>query len=229
MAHVAAGIFGLFGEKTHPYLGLTGGHLISQDGYVKDQRKNGFGSYQWVIGAAMKPNDLLGIANSRPELIGNELHEFLTRAAFHLGTMGTTTEVLPELSNRIETSTQKDQNGMPLAQVIYNHSENTRSLIEHCRSEGLEIFKAAGTLQSWAGGVGNVHLMGGTIMGEDPGSSVTDEYGRTHDIPNLVIAGSGLFPTSGGVNPTFTIHAITQRTTERMLEHWIDFSPSSQH
>ena len=229
MAHFAAGIFGLFREKTLPYLGLTGGHLICQDGYVKDRRKNGFGSYQWVIGPALKPNDLLGIANSRPELIGNELHDFLDRAAYHLGTMGTTAEVLPELSNRIETSARKDRYGMPLAKVIYNHSENTRLLIRHCQSEGLDIFRSAGALQSWAGAVGNVHLMGGTIMGEDPASSVTDEYGRTHDVPNLLIAGSGLFPTCGGVNPTFTIHALTRRTAERMLNHWNDFSISSRH
>ena len=224
MSHFAAGIFGLFNEKTYPYLGLTGGQLISQDGYAKNKRKNGFGSYQWVIGSAVKPNDLLGIVNSRPDIIGNELHDFLKQAAVHLGTMGTTAEVLPEISNRIEISTQKDRNGMPLAKLIYNHSDNTRTLIKHCQAEGLDIFKAAGAKQSWTGGVGNVHLMGGTIMGEKPDSSVTDNYGRTHDVPNLLLAGSGLFPTCGGVNPTFTIHALTQRTVDHMLNNWNDFS-----
>jgi choline dehydrogenase-like flavoprotein len=59
--------------------------------------------------------------------------------------------------------------------------------------------------------------MGGVIMGNDPGASVCTSHGQTHDIPNLFVAGSSLFPTSGAVNPTFTIHAVTTRSAE-----WID-------
>jgi len=45
-------------------------------------------------------------------------------------------------------------------------------------------------------------------------ASVTNGYGQTHDFPNLFIAGSGLFPTSRAVNPTFTIHALALRAAE---------------
>jgi choline dehydrogenase-like flavoprotein len=57
-------------------------------------------------------------------------------------------------------------------------------------------------------------------MGGDVAASVTNSFGQCHDIPNLVIAGPGLFPTSAGVNPTFTVHALTARSADHLLAHW---------
>ncbi|PCJ33448.1 MAG: hypothetical protein COA93_07755 [Alphaproteobacteria bacterium] len=65
-----------------------------------------------------------------------------------------------------------------------------------------------------------MHIMGGTIMGDTAENSVTNSYGQCHDIDNLFIAGPGLFPTSGGVNPTFTVHALTLRSSEYILNNW---------
>jgi choline dehydrogenase-like flavoprotein len=65
-----------------------------------------------------------------------------------------------------------------------------------------------------------MHIIGGTIMGDDAATSVCNSYGQTHDIPNLVVAGAGLFPTSAGVNPTFTIHAVTARASQHLLANW---------
>jgi choline dehydrogenase-like flavoprotein len=65
-----------------------------------------------------------------------------------------------------------------------------------------------------------MHIMGGTVMGTSATNSVTNSYGQLHDIPNLVIAGPGLFPTSAGVNPTFTVHALAARSAERLLATW---------
>jgi choline dehydrogenase-like flavoprotein len=62
-----------------------------------------------------------------------------------------------------------------------------------------------------------MHIMGGTVMGEDPARSVCDAFGRLHELDNLYIAGTGLFPSSGAVNPTFTLHALALRTAERLL------------
>ena len=56
------------------------------------------------------------------------------------------------------------------------------------------------------------HIMGTTIMGTDPTTSVADGFGRSHDVPNLWILGSSLFPTCGTVNPTLTLAALALRT-----------------
>ncbi len=58
------------------------------------------------------------------------------------------------------------------------------------------------------------HIMGTTIMGDDPSDSVVDRWGRTHDVPNLWIVGSSVFPTSSTANPTLTLAALTLRTAQ---------------
>jgi choline dehydrogenase-like flavoprotein len=63
-------------------------------------------------------------------------------------------------------------------------------------------------------------VWGGTIMRSDPGPSVTIGYGQTHDVPNLFVAGPGLFPTGGAVNPTFAVHTLALRAVEYMVRSW---------
>jgi len=60
------------------------------------------------------------------------------------------------------------------------------------------------------------HMMGTTAMGNDPHISVTDAFGRSHDIRNLYVAGSSLFPTVGTANPTLTLAALALRTADRL-------------
>jgi cholesterol oxidase len=75
---------------------------------------------------------------------------------------------------------------------------------------------AAGARETWAGQAGSMHIMGGTIMGKSAADSVTNSYGQ-HDVPTVVIAGPELFPTSAGVNPAFTAHALAARSAQLML------------
>ena len=54
--------------------------------------------------------------------------------------------------------------------------------------------------------------MGPHRMGSDSSTSVTDADGRTHDHPNLFLAGGKLFPTFSAAKPTLTIAALALRT-----------------
>jgi choline dehydrogenase-like flavoprotein len=51
--------------------------------------------------------------------------------------------------------------------------------------------------------------MGTARMGTDPGRSVVNEWGRSHDVRNLFIVDGSIFVTSAGVNPTATIQALS--------------------
>ena len=62
--------------------------------------------------------------------------------------------------------------------------------------------------------IGGYHHIGTARMALDPRRGVTDGDGRVHDIGNLYIAGSALFPTSGWANPTLTILALALRTAD---------------
>jgi choline dehydrogenase-like flavoprotein len=61
------------------------------------------------------------------------------------------------------------------------------------------------------------HVMGTTKMGDDPATSVVDGFGRSHDVPNMFVVGSSLFPTVGTANPTLTLAALALRTADAML------------
>ena len=61
------------------------------------------------------------------------------------------------------------------------------------------------------------HLMGTHRMGTDPSASCADRFGRTHEHPNLYLAGAGLFPTVDAANPTLTIAAMALRTADHLV------------
>jgi choline dehydrogenase-like flavoprotein len=62
--------------------------------------------------------------------------------------------------------------------------------------------------------------MPGSIMGTDAGNSVVDSYGQTREIPNLYIAGPGIFATAGASNPTYTTFALSLRRAEQLAAQW---------
>ena len=84
-------------------------------------------------------------------------------------------------------------------------------------SEGADIMRAAGASEVWSGPRIGMHIMGGAVMGNDPAQSVTNAVGRVHDTDNLYIAGPALFPSSGAVNPTFTLTAMASRQADYLL------------
>jgi len=63
------------------------------------------------------------------------------------------------------------------------------------------------------------HYMGTTRMGNTPQSGVCDANGKVHGVDNLYVAGSSVFPTTGGVPPTLTIVALALRLADHLREH----------
>ena len=55
------------------------------------------------------------------------------------------------------------------------------------------------------------HVMGTARMGDDPHTSVCDRWQRLHDVDNVMVADSSVFPTSTGYGPTLTIVALAIR------------------
>jgi choline dehydrogenase-like flavoprotein len=48
-------------------------------------------------------------------------------------------------------------------------------------------------------------------MGSDPATSVVDPFGRLHDLDNVIVADSSVFPTASGYGPTLTLVALAAR------------------
>jgi choline dehydrogenase-like flavoprotein len=220
MSHPLTNIWGLFDEDVENHMGMNAALLMSQDDYPKN-RKEAFGSYMWFIGIAQKPNDILGFANSQVSIFGSALHDFMKKAARGLATMQAQGEEAPNAENRVVLADRKDEFGFPLARIVHGVDEEVMKLFNYQVDSGLRIMRATRAKEVWASPAPTfAHTPGGTIMGKTAEDSVTDSYGRTHDVANLFITGTGLFPTEGAVNPTFTLHALTLRTAEYMAAHW---------
>ena len=217
MTHALVQILGLFAQETSPHRGVTGAHLISHEHYGKTSTSGAFGSRQWLIAPSIKPNDVAGLAAARMDLNGEKLGKFIQQAVRHGANMVGMCEEAPNPENRVMLGSQKNSWGNYSAKIEHKFSADAKKLWEAMRDEGMAIFKKGGASDVWHTPMNSAHLMGGTIMGVDPKTSVTDDVGRVHGQSNLYIAGTGLFPTSGAVNPTFTLHALALRTVKKLI------------
>lgn len=62
-----------------------------------------------------------------------------------------------------------------------------------------------------------LHLMGGCPIGTDAKTSVVSPDFQVHGFPNLYAADSSIFPTAPGINPSYTIMALSVRASRSML------------
>jgi choline dehydrogenase-like flavoprotein len=60
------------------------------------------------------------------------------------------------------------------------------------------------------------HIMGTTVMGDDPESSVVDRYLKHHKIRNLLVLGSGSYPTCAPANPALTLSALAMWAVDHL-------------
>src|SRR5205807_9767736 len=63
----------------------------------------------------------------------------------------------------------------------------------------------------FAGPASTAHIMGTARMGDDPARSVTDPWGRLHDVDNVYVGDGSVFVSAGGINPTLTLTALSLR------------------
>jgi choline dehydrogenase-like flavoprotein len=199
-------------------MGTVGVQYMSYERYSKASHEGAFGSSFVTAGFAVKTADL---ANSRADLFGPELADYMKRAARNLAGIKTFGEEQPNMENRVELASEKDQFGMPLGKLIHSFDSDAVALWNANLEEGLKIARASGAKEAWsARAMPTSHLLGGTIMGTSAANSVVNSYGQSHEIPNLWVAGPGIFPTEGASNPTFTIFALSQRGAERLASQW---------
>ncbi len=92
------------------------------------------------------------------------------------------------------------------AAIIDAMGGHVRGAVEH---DGRKAIEPGGKI---------IHEVGGTIMGDRPQDSVTNQWGETWDVPNLVVTDGGTFCSNADKNPTLTIMALAWRCADHMLE-----------
>jgi choline dehydrogenase-like flavoprotein len=127
----------------------------------------------------------------------------------------------PRADNRIVLADDwTDDRGLPVPDVRWSLDDRTRRTLERANEIQRAILGELGADVAWTVGPENTgpayHHMGTTRMGTDPGASVVDERLRAHDVANLTIASSSVFPTGGAVNPTLTIAALALKAADHV-------------
>jgi gluconate 2-dehydrogenase alpha chain len=88
----------------------------------------------------------------------------------------------------------------------------------------VEWYMAAGAIATERTGIGTMgpttHAYGGTRMGNNAETNVVDQWGFSHEVPNLAVLGASVMGTSGARNPTLTAQALAWRTAERLAKNW---------
>ena len=67
---------------------------------------------------------------------------------------------------------------------------------------------------------GCAHQAGTCRFGADPGTSVLDVDCKAHELDNLYVVDTSIFPSIGAVNPALTAMANSLRVGDRLLE-WL--------
>lgn len=122
-------------------------------------------------------------------------------------------EQLPDEANRLVLTDRLDPTGRRMARMCWRWSEEDsrreqafgRLVRSALHDSGLGAVVAPVTagnrhVEKWSAH----HLSGGTPMSTDPAGGVVDRRCRSHDHPNLWLAGTCVFPTAGHANPTLT-------------------------
>lgn len=137
-------------------------------------------------------------------------------------------EMIPNADSRCEIDPDvKDQWGIPTLRFHYKWSEHEHNMVTHFQSATKQIIERLGGIlqdgdipseQAISKGGEIIHEVGTTRMGDDPGDSVTNQYGQCWDIPNLFIADGGVFVSKAHKNPTLTILALAWRNAEFLAD-----------
>lgn len=139
-------------------------------------------------------------------------------------------ESIPQYSNYCEIDNQVvDKYGIPVLKFHYKWTDQELKQAQHMHETFEEILGSMGAVI-----LGNkpgpeqqyglhkpgriIHEVGTTRMGDDPGTSVLNKNSQAHDCKNLFVVDGGPFVSQADKNPTWTILALSWRTSEYIID-----------
>lgn len=145
--------------------------------------------------------------------------------------VGLTSEQQPNPESRILLSDKLDALGVPRANVRWKLTDLTLHTMRKFAVTLQDQFTRAGIGEielepwllegssEWTSHINDqYHHIGTTRMNDSPRAGVVDRNCQVHGLPNLFIASSSVFPTSGHSNPTLTIIALCMRLADRLKQ-----------
>lgn len=238
MDHMVMLTWGLFPEPVYPFRGPGSTTNISsfRDGKFRSEFAawiSPLDNWGWGWPAFSPGSDVEEFLGKG--YFGRELKEALAdrlsrQVLFHFEV-----EQLPNPNNRVTINNEYlDVLGIPRPVVNYELTEYEMKSMEQAKLASDQMFAKLGVedftkynatdnntfvynnVRYSYNGAG--HIVGTHCMGSSSETSVTNNYCKAWDHPNLYIVGAGSMTTLGTSNPTLTLSALTIRSVESILK-----------
>ncbi len=117
----------------------------------------------------------------------------------------------------------KDAWGIPALKFSYQFGENEKKMCRDMAASAREMFEAAkfeivsssdeALPEGWS-----IHELGTARMGNDPKTSVLNQYQQSHDVKNLFVMDGSSHVSASCQNPTWTIMALAWRSCDYLVD-----------
>ncbi|HTL05789.1 MAG TPA: GMC family oxidoreductase [Gemmatimonadales bacterium] len=207
------------------YPGMNGQHSLVTKKFMRVPRGDRYLRHDlrvWESSVGKEPR----LSNEQGVLLlGDELlSDWRRRTATGTARVRAYYDVIPDRESALSLDpSRRTPWGDPLPRLAFRDAPESAALRswseEQIRSLFGELARAGGgELLSTRSDSFQDHPAGGCRMGEDPASSVTDSWGRTHDHENLFVVGAPTCVSGGCANATLTFCALSLRSAHAIGE-----------
>ncbi len=221
MEHFGSGMAGVVGQPLYPQrIGFNTAHSLQ---YHDTPERARIGAIKLTFASGGLSPAREAAASGR---WGREVKKHVRAVYGRTIAVVANVEQLPHADNWIGLDRRLvDRFGDPAPEIHLSVGLYERRTLRRARDICVRILRAAGAripLSQYRKYLTNehhriAHHMGGCRMGTEPRESVVDPTLKAHDLDNLFVLGSSVFPTGGVVNPTLTIAALALRATSSIL------------
>lgn len=181
-------------------------------------------------GFGFNPNDLNQFFGLKAGGYGNNLRDDVKKYYGSVMGMSGRGESIAMRDNYCEIDpTTVDEFGIPVLRFNYNWTDNERKQAKHMHETFEEVVHNMGgeMLQGTPSKENDygllapgriIHEVGTTRMGNNPKTSVVNSHQQLHEVDNVFIVDAGPFVSQADKNPTWTILALSWRTSEYIIE-----------
>ena len=213
--------------------GARGLHLYIPFWLYKEQARGEFDfarGYHYELGASGRSQPSLGLGGiaSFAGGYGSRLKEDMRRYYGSFMSFTCRGEMIPNADSYCEIDPDiKDKFGIPTLRFHFKWSEQELNMVRHFQKTTIELIERLGgnilsgdvsPEQAISKGGEIIHEVGTARMGNDPDSSVTNQFGQSWDVNNLFIADGSVFASKAHKNPTLTIMALAWRSSDYLAE-----------
>ena len=196
--------------------GLMGGQafLPRFRNLTKSDKRNFIKGYCMMIGSGSNPS---------PNMFADYGEELQSKLDHYAGSCVTGTiygERVPRFENHVRINKNvTDAWGIPVLHIDVHDSDNEHNMAKDAADTAEELFHEAGweilskTDKFYPPGY-SIHEVGTCRMGDNPKTSVLNQWNQSHDVKNLFVVDGACFVSCGWQNPTMTIVSLSMRASE---------------